>query len=165
MSQFPFRIGHGYDVHAFEAGDGVILCGVTIPHRYQFKAHSDGDVAIHALCDALLGAAAMGDIGQLFPDSDPTHENRDSRFFLRTVVEQLAEAGFQPGNVDLTIVAQAPKMAQHIPEMRRILSEDLQLDLAQVNVKATTTERLGFEGQEQGIAVHAVALIVAVEST
>jgi 2-C-methyl-D-erythritol 2,4-cyclodiphosphate synthase len=157
----PFRIGHGYDVHAFEAGDQLMLAGVGIPHDRGFKAHSDGDVAIHALCDALLGAVAAGDIGQLFPDRDPQYADMDSRIFLRQVAQRVAEAGYQVANVDLTIVAQAPKMAPHIDAMCDCLSRELQLERHQVSVKATTTERLGFEGQQQGIAVHAVALLVA----
>lgn len=153
------RIGHGYDVHAFEAGDHLMLGGVRIPHDRGFKAHSDGDVAIHALCDALLGAAALGDIGQLFSDRDPQYRDRDSRYFLTEVKCKLQSAGYRVENVDLTIVAQAPRMGPHTAAMRACLSEDLELQLEQVSVKATTTERLGFEGQQQGIAVHAVALL------
>ena len=156
------RIGHGYDVHAFEAGDHLMLGGVRIPYSKGFKAHSDGDVAIHALCDALLGAAALGDIGQLFPDHDPQYENRDSQIFLREVMQRITQAGYRLGNVDLTIVAQTPKMAPHIPAMRSVLSEVLQTELNCVSVKATTTERLGFVGQEQGIAVYAVTLLESV---
>lgn len=154
-----FRIGHGYDVHAFKAGDHIILGGVSIPHRYAFSAHSDGDVLIHALCDALLGAAALGDIGQHFPDSDARYKGINSRVLLRHVVGLLSEAGWRIGNVDTTIVAQAPKMAPHIQAMRVNLAQDLIVDIAQVNVKATTTERLGFAGREEGIAVYAVALL------
>ncbi len=157
----PFRIGHGYDVHAFETGDHLMLCGVAVPHNRGFKAHSDGDVAIHALCDALLGAIAAGDIGQLFSDRDPQYENMDSRHFLRAVAQRVEEAGYQIANIDLTLVAQAPKMAAHIDAMRALLATELRLSLDQVSVKATTTERLGFEGQQQGIAAHAVALLMA----
>ncbi len=154
------RIGHGYDVHAFEAGDHLMLGGVRIPHDKGFKAHSDGDVAIHALCDALLGAAALGDIGQLFSDQDAQYKDMDSRIFLREVAQRLQQAGYRVGNVDLTIVAQAPKMVPHIPVMREVLAEDLKLQLDQVSVKATTTEGLGFEGEKRGIAVYAVALLL-----
>ncbi len=156
----PFRMGHGYDVHAFEAGDHLILGGVRIPCDRGFKAHSDGDVAIHALCDALLGAIAQGDIGQLFSDSDPQYKNMDSRIFLRRVIERVVAAGYRLANVDLTIVAQSPKMAPYILPMRTVLSEEMGVDLDQISVKATTTERLGFEGQQQGIAVHAVVLLM-----
>lgn len=153
------RIGHGFDVHAFEAGNYLMLCGVKIPHCYSFKAHSDGDVAIHALCDALLGALALGDIGQLFSDQDQQYRDMDSRLFLREVVQRIEAEGYRVGNVDLTIVAQAPKLADHILSMRKLLSEDMRSDIRQVSVKATTTERLGFIGQEQGVAVHAVVLL------
>lgn len=161
MSVVPFRIGHGYDVHAFEAGDHLMLGGVRISYEKAFKAHSDGDVAIHALCDALLGAIAQGDIGQLFSDRDPQYQNRDSQWFLREVMDRVAVAGYRLANADLTIVAQAPKMAPHIVPMRTVLSEAMQVSLDQVSVKATTTERLGFEGQQQGVAVHAVVLLIA----
>ncbi len=157
------RIGHGYDVHAFEPGDHLMLCGVSVPHHQGFKAHSDGDVAIHALCDALLGAAALGDIGRLFPDSDPQYRGQDSRIFLQEVNRCIYDAGYRIGNVDLTIVAQRPKLAPHMTAMRASLSEVLQIEMGQVSVKATTTERLGFIGQEQGIAVYAVALLTSVE--
>ncbi|MFW5453036.1 2-C-methyl-D-erythritol 2,4-cyclodiphosphate synthase [Thioalkalivibrio sulfidiphilus] len=153
------RIGHGYDVHAFKAGDHVVLGGVRIPHAKAFAAHSDGDVLIHALCDALLGAAALGDIGRHFLDTDPAYKGADSRVLLRRVVELLHEQGYRVGNVDATIIAQAPKMAPHIEAMRANLADDLGVALECVNVKATTTERLGFAGREEGIAAHAVALI------
>ena len=153
------RVGHGYDVHAFQEGDHLVLGGVTIPHQRAFAAHSDGDVLIHALCDALLGAAALGDIGRHFPDSDPQYKGIDSRRLLHHVVALLRERGWAVANVDTTIVAQAPKMAPHIDAMRANLAADLQVAVEQVNVKATTTERLGFAGREEGIAVHAVALI------
>jgi 2-C-methyl-D-erythritol 2,4-cyclodiphosphate synthase len=154
------RIGHGYDVHAFKAGDHVVLGGVRIAHDKAFKAHSDGDVLIHALCDALLGAAALGDIGRHFPDTDPNYAGANSRVLLAEVVKMLAEAGWQVGNVDGTVIAQAPKLAPHIDAMREHLAEDLGVGLDQVNVKATTTEHLGFTGREEGIAAHAVALIM-----
>ncbi|WP_349571692.1 2-C-methyl-D-erythritol 2,4-cyclodiphosphate synthase [Azotobacter salinestris] len=154
------RIGHGYDVHRFAEGDFVTLGGVRIPHRFGLLAHSDGDVLLHALCDALLGAAALGDIGRHFPDTDPQFKGADSRVLLRHVVALVREKGWRVGNVDATIVAQAPKMAPHIEQMRLLLAEDLQVSVEQVNVKATTTEKLGFTGREEGIAVHAVALLL-----
>ncbi|MCW9088797.1 MAG: 2-C-methyl-D-erythritol 2,4-cyclodiphosphate synthase [Gammaproteobacteria bacterium] len=153
------RIGHGYDVHAFTAGDHIVLGGVRIAHSHAFAAHSDGDVLIHALCDALLGAAALGDIGRHFPDSSAEFENIDSRILLRRVVELLHHHGYRLGNADMTIIAQAPKLAPHIEAMRVNLAADLQAVLDQVNVKATTTEELGFAGREEGIAAHAVVLL------
>lgn len=153
------RIGHGYDVHRFGDGDHLMLCGVRIPFEYGFIAHSDGDVAIHALCDALLGAAGLGDIGRHFPDTSSEFENIDSRILLRRVVDLLAQQGLVVGNVDLTLVAQAPKMAPHIDSMRGHLASDLGVDVARVNVKATTTEGLGFCGRGEGIAAHVVVLL------
>ncbi|HTO20262.1 MAG TPA: 2-C-methyl-D-erythritol 2,4-cyclodiphosphate synthase [Pseudomonas sp.] len=154
------RIGHGYDVHRFGEGDFITLGGVRISHKFGLLAHSDGDVLLHALSDALLGAAALGDIGRHFPDTDPTFKGADSRVLLRHVVGLVREKGWQVGNVDATIVAQAPKMAPHIQTMRERIAEDLCVELDQVNVKATTTEKLGFTGREEGIAVHAVALLL-----
>ena len=156
----PIRIGQGYDVHAFGEGDHVMLGGVRVPHRCGVLAHSDGDVILHALCDAMLGALALGDIGKHFPDTDPQFKGADSRVLLRHVLEQVKAKGWKVGNVDATIVAQAPKMAPHIERMRALIAKDLQVELDQVNVKATTTEKLGFAGREEGIAVHAVALLV-----
>ena len=153
------RIGHGYDVHAFGDGDHIMLCGVRIAHHNGLMAHSDGDVALHALTDALLGALALGDIGHHFPDDDPTFEGADSRQLLRQVMALVKARGFVLGNADLTIIAQAPKLASHITAMRQNLSEDLGGDIDQINVKATTTEKLGFVGREEGIAVHAVVLL------
>jgi len=155
------RIGHGYDVHRFGAGQFITLGGVRIPHHQGLLAHSDGDVLLHALTDALLGAAALGDIGRHFPDTDPQFKGADSRVLLRHALGLVAAKGWRVGNVDATIVAQAPKMAPHIEQMRAQIAADLQVDLDQVNVKATTTEKLGFTGREEGIAVHAVALLVA----
>jgi 2-C-methyl-D-erythritol 2,4-cyclodiphosphate synthase len=155
------RIGHGYDVHAFCDGDHLVLGGVTIPHHHAFAAHSDGDVLIHALCDALLGAAALGDIGRHFPDTAAEYSGIDSRILLRRVVALLRGLGYRLGNADMTIIAQAPKMAHHIEAMRGNLAADLEAEIAQVNVKATTTERLGFAGREEGIAAHAVVLLLA----
>ncbi|MBA1278672.1 2-C-methyl-D-erythritol 2,4-cyclodiphosphate synthase [Stutzerimonas stutzeri] len=154
------RIGHGYDVHRFGEGDFITLGGVRIPHRFGLLAHSDGDVLLHALSDALLGAAALGDIGKHFPDTDPQFKGADSRVLLRHVVEQVKSKGWEVSNVDATIIAQAPKMSPHIEAMRGLIAEDLQVELDQVNVKATTTEKLGFVGREEGIAVHTVALLV-----
>jgi len=153
------RIGHGYDVHAFEAGDYVILGGVKIPYHFHFKAHSDGDVLIHAVCDALLGAMALGDIGQHFPDTDNAYKNINSRELLKNVYQLLVSKEFTLVNIDVTIIAQAPKMSPHIDAMQDNLSADLGAQKSQINVKATTTEKLGFIGQEEGIAVHAVCLI------
>ncbi|WP_263141414.1 2-C-methyl-D-erythritol 2,4-cyclodiphosphate synthase [Pseudomonas sp. RIT-PI-AD] len=154
------RIGHGYDVHRFGEGDFITLGGVRIPHKFGLIAHSDGDVLLHALSDALLGAAALGDIGRHFPDTDPRFKGADSRALLRQVLQRVVDKGWKVGNVDATIVAQAPKMAPHIGAMRSAIAADLQVELDQVNVKATTTETLGFTGREEGIAVHAVALLL-----
>ena len=157
-----FRIGHGFDVHKFGDGDHLVLGGVKIPYERGFIAHSDGDVALHALCDALLGAAALGDIGRHFPDTDAQYKGADSRGLLQIVVSQIQQHGYRVGNVDLTIVAQAPKMAPHIEAMRANIAADLQVDVGAVNVKATTTEQLGYTGRKEGIAVHAVALLLPV---
>lgn len=155
------RIGHGYDVHRFGEGSFITLGGVRIAHSFGLVAHSDGDVLLHALCDALLGAAALGDIGKHFPDTDAQYKGADSRELLRAVVALVKAKGWKVANVDSTIVAQAPKMAPHIEAMRALIASDLHVELDQVNVKATTTEKLGFTGREEGIAVHAVALLVA----
>lgn len=154
------RIGHGFDVHKFGPGDHVVLGGVTIPYEQGLIAHSDGDVLIHALCDALLGAAGLGDIGKHFPDTDPEFKGADSRHLLRHVVGLLNDAGWVVGNIDSTLVAQAPKMAPHIESMRALLAADLKVEVSAVNVKATTTEKLGFTGRKEGIAAHAVALLM-----
>lgn len=157
-----FRIGHGFDVHKFSAAKAdahIMICGVAIPYDCELVAHSDGDVALHALCDALLGAAALGDIGHHFPDTDPAFKGADSRVLLRTVLAEIEKKNYAINNVDITIMAQAPKMAPHIQTMRATIAQDLKLDLDQVNVKATTTEKLGFVGRKEGIAVEAVALI------
>ncbi|MCP3749636.1 2-C-methyl-D-erythritol 2,4-cyclodiphosphate synthase [Pseudomonas sp. SBB6] len=154
------RIGHGYDVHRFAEGDFITLGGVRIAHKFGLLAHSDGDVLLHALSDALLGAAALGDIGKHFPDTDPQFKGVDSRVLLRHIVKIVQAKGWKVGNIDATIVAQAPKMAPHIDTMRQLIAQDLQVELDQVNVKATTTEKLGFTGREEGIAVHAVALLL-----
>lgn len=156
------RVGHGFDVHKFsEPKDNskIVICGVSIPYDAELVAHSDGDVALHALSDALLGAAALGDIGHHFPDTDPAYAGADSRELLRQVMDAVIEKGYRVGNVDLTIMAQAPKMAPHIESMRQNIAVDLNLELDQVNVKATTTEKLGFVGRKEGIAAEAVTLI------
>lgn len=155
------RIGHGFDVHKFGPGDHIVIGGVTISYEQGLVAHSDGDVLIHALCDALLGAAGLGDIGQHFPDTDPTYKGADSRQLLRHVVQLLQTKGWQVGNIDSTIVAQAPKMAPHIEQMCVNLAQDLQVNISAVNVKATTTEKLGYTGRKEGIAAHGVVLLVA----
>ncbi|MFT6261209.1 MAG: 2-C-methyl-D-erythritol 2,4-cyclodiphosphate synthase [Bermanella sp.] len=157
-----FRIGHGFDVHKFsekKENANIIICGVNIPYERELLAHSDGDVALHALSDALLGASALGDIGHHFPDTDSAYANADSRGLLKQVMARVTEKGYSVGNIDLTIMAQAPKMAPHIIAMRSNIAADLNLELDQVNVKATTTEKLGFVGRKEGIAVEAVALL------
>lgn len=154
------KIGHGYDAHRFQAGDAVTIGGVRIAHDRSLAAHSDGDVLIHALCDALLGAAGWGDIGLHFPDTDARLAGVDSRLLLRDVVGRLHDAGLSVGNVDATIVAQAPRMRPHIEDMRARLAEDLRVMPSSVNVKATTTEGMGFTGRGEGIAAHAVVLLV-----
>ena len=153
------KIGHGYDVHALTRGSGFVLGGVTLDCDLAIIAHSDGDVLIHALCDALLGALGQGDIGRLYSDQDPGNENRDSREFLREVRQRVETAGYRLGNADLTIIAQTPKMAPHIDAMRDVLALDLDCSSQQINVKATTTEGLGYIGRKQGIAVAAVVLL------
>lgn len=153
------RIGQGYDAHKFKAGDHIVIGGVRIPYDKGMAAHSDGDVALHALCDALLGAAALGDIGKHFPDTDAAYKGIDSRILLRGVNAKLLALGYSVVNLDLTIVAQAPKMAPHIPAMREYIAADLGIGLDGVNVKATTTEGMGFEGRGEGISAYAVALI------
>jgi 2-C-methyl-D-erythritol 2,4-cyclodiphosphate synthase len=155
------RIGHGFDVHKFGGAGPLTIAGVKIPYEYGFIAHSDGDVAIHALCDAILGALALGDIGKHFPDTAAEYENIDSRILLRHVVSLMLQKGYQLGNADITIVAQVPKMLPHIETMRAILADDLNAHIDQVNVKATTTEKLGFEGRKEGISCHAVVLLSA----
>ena len=154
------RIGHGFDVHAFGPGEFITLGGVRLPHSRGLIAHSDGDVLLHALCDALLGAAGLGDIGQHFPDSNAEFKNIDSRILLRRVATLLRKQGLAVNNADATIIAQAPKMAPYIPAMRENIAADLALTSDRINVKATTTERLGCIGRGEGIAVHAVALLV-----
>jgi 2-C-methyl-D-erythritol 2,4-cyclodiphosphate synthase len=153
------RIGHGYDAHAFAQGRPLILGGVSIAHDRGLAAHSDGDAVIHALCDALLGAAALGDIGKYFPDTDNKFKNIDSRILLRKVVELLEKEGHRIINVDITVLAQAPKLAPFIDDMRHNLAEDLKTVINNISIKASTTERMGFVGREEGIAAYAVALL------
>ncbi len=153
------RVGQGYDVHRFKEGEYIILGGVNIEYEKGLEAHSDGDVVLHALSDALLGAAALGDIGKHFPDTDPEFKGADSRVLLRHVYRIVQEKGYSLINADITIIAQAPKMAPHISAMCRNIADDLKVDVDCVNVKATTTEKLGFEGRKEGIAVQAVVLI------
>jgi len=153
------RVGHGYDTHAFAEGRPLILGGVRVPHPRGLAAHSDGDVVIHALCDALLGAAGLGDIGRHFPDTSREYENIDSRVLLREVVSRLAEHGYRVGNADVTVLAQAPRLGPFLEEMQANLAADLGVAASRVNVKATTTERMGFVGRAEGIAAHAVALL------
>jgi 2-C-methyl-D-erythritol 2,4-cyclodiphosphate synthase len=153
------RIGQGFDVHAFEAGRRLLLGGVEVPHTHGLKAHSDGDVLLHALCDALLGAAALGDIGKHFPDTDAAYRGADSRKLLRQVYAKLATHGFTLINADLTLIAQVPRLAPHTDAMRNNIAEDLQVTVDRISVKATTTEYLGFTGREEGIAAMAVVLV------
>ena len=153
------RIGHGYDVHRFTEGSEVVLGGVHIAHGRGLEAHSDGDVLVHAVCDALLGAIGAGDIGRHFPDDDPANADIDSRILLRRVVAKVLDEGWVLANLDATLILQAPRLAPHIDTMRENLADDLAARAAQVNIKATTTERLGFTGREEGIAAHAVVLL------
>ena len=153
------RIGHGYDVHRFGDGDTLVLGGVHIAHDRGLEAHSDGDVLIHAICDALLGAMGQGDIGQHFPDTDPVNAGIDSRLLLGRVMQLVHQSGWVLGNLDATIIAQSPRMAPHIQGMRENLVADMATTIEQVNVKATTTEGLGFTGRKEGIAAHAVVLL------
>ena len=153
------RIGQGYDVHRFTEGDCLVLGGASIPFHKTFLAHSDGDVLLHALCDALLGACGLGDIGRHFPDADAKYHKVDSRNLLRHVMTLLQQQGYRVENADMTIVAQAPKLAPYIEQMQQNIAHDLQVDVSQINVKATTTEGLGFAGRQEGIAAYAVVLI------
>jgi len=153
------RIGHGFDVHKFGGEPPLVLGGVEVPHHTGLLAHSDGDVVLHAISDAILGAMALGDIGKHFPDSDAEFKGADSRVLLRHCYRLALDKGFRLGNLDVTIIAQAPKMAPHIEAIRQMLAEDLHTDLDSINVKATTTEKLGFTGRSEGIAVEAVVLM------
>jgi len=155
----PFRIGHGYDVHRLTSGQGIVLGGVSIPCELGLVAHSDGDVALHALCDALLGALALGDIGKHFPDTDPRYAGANSLTLLQHCYQLVCQQGYSLGNADITIAAQAPKLAPHIAAMRQTIADALQVEAAAISVKATTTEKLGFVGRQEGIAVDAVVLL------
>lgn len=153
------RVGFGYDVHSFTPGRPLILGGIKIPYRLGLKGHSDADVLTHAICDALLGAMAHGDIGRHFPDTDPQYKNIKSTFLLKKVRLKMKERGFQPVNIDATIVAQKPKLHSFIPKMVKEIAKVIEIDQSKVNVKATTTEGLGFIGREEGIAAYAIALV------
>ena len=153
------RIGHGFDAHRFAPARRLVLGGVDVPHDLGLEAYSDGDVLIHALCDALIGAAGLGDIGKHFPDTSERYENIDSRVLLRHVVDLLQREGLKVGNVDITVVAQVPKLGPYIAQMREHLASDLRIECTLVNVKATTTEHMGYVGREEGIAAYAVALL------
>ncbi len=158
------RIGQGFDVHRFGEGDHLMIGGVAIPFEHGFVAHSDGDVLLHAISDALLGACALGDIGHHFPNTDPAWAGADSRVLLRHVMGLVRDAGYRVGNLDATLIAQAPKMVPHLPAMVAAIAWDLDLALGDVNLKATTTERLGFTGRGEGIAAQAVVLLVPLEA-
>ena len=153
------RIGHGYDVHRFIENCPLIIGGVAIPHSHGLEAHSDGDVLIHAICDALLGAAGLWDIGHHFPDTDEAFSNIDSRILLRRVMADLNQAGWLVNNIDATLIAQAPRLAPFIPQMKALLAADMAISESDLNIKATTTEKLGFTGRKEGIATHAVVLL------
>ncbi|MFN2309924.1 MAG: 2-C-methyl-D-erythritol 2,4-cyclodiphosphate synthase [Gammaproteobacteria bacterium] len=154
------RIGQGFDAHAFRSGGRLVLGGVEVPHSHSLAAHSDGDVVLHALCDALLGAAGLGDIGQHFPDTDPAYQGIDSRRLLAQVMHLLHARRWVVGNADITVIAQAPRLAPYRDAMRATIAADLQIPEAQVNLKATTTEQMGFTGRKEGIAALAVVLLV-----
>ena len=154
-----YRVGHGYDVHRFGEGEFIILAGIKIPYHHGFIAHSDGDVLIHSLCDALLGSVAEGDIGQHFPDTDEQYKNIDSGILLKQCDDILKQKNYAIVNIDITIIAQSPKMSPYIQAMRQQLSEVLTISIAQINIKATTTEKLGFTGRQEGIAVHTVVMV------
>lgn len=154
------RIGQGYDAHKFKDGGRLVLGGVEIPYEKGMEAHSDGDVVIHALCDALLGAIALGDIGKHFPDTDKTYKGIDSRVLLKEVMNKVRAAGMKLGNADITVIAQAPKLAPHINNMREIIAADMSTAINNVSVKATTTEKMGFTGRAEGIAVTAIVLLI-----
>lgn len=158
-SDMRIRIGYGYDVHRLVEGCPLVLGGVEIPHSRGLDGHSDADVLLHAICDALLGALALGDIGKHFPDTDPAYKGADSRQLLREVNAMLEERGYRPGNIDATVVAQKPKLAPYIEEMRNRIAADLKMEPEQVSVKATTSEQIGFEGREEGMSATAVVLI------
>jgi 2-C-methyl-D-erythritol 2,4-cyclodiphosphate synthase len=161
MTKLPFRIGQGYDCHALVEGRKLIIGGVDIPHHVGLLGHSDADVLLHAITDSILGAAALGDIGKHFPDTDPDFKGADSRKLLKEAARRVVATGYSIGNIDCTIIAQRPKMAPHIQSMRANIAEDLGVDISQVNVKAKTNEKLGYLGREEGIAAESVALLIA----
>jgi 2-C-methyl-D-erythritol 2,4-cyclodiphosphate synthase len=161
MSKLPFRIGQGYDCHALVEGRKLIIGGVDIPHHVGLLGHSDADVLLHAITDSILGAAALGDIGKHFPDTDPEFKGADSRKLLKEAAKRVVATGYNIGNIDCTIIAQRPKMAPHIPSMRANIAEDLGVDISQVNVKAKTNEKLGYLGREEGIAAESIALLIS----
>ncbi|VFP80244.1 2-C-methyl-D-erythritol 2,4-cyclodiphosphate synthase [Candidatus Erwinia haradaeae] len=154
------RIGHGFDIHAFSGIGPLILCGVPILHKHGIKSHSDGDVVLHALIDALLGAAALGDIGKLFPDTDPAYKDISSRLLLRKTARKILKKNYYVNNIDITIIAQVPKILPHTTQMRINISKDLNIDIDNVNIKATTTDHLGFIGNNEGIACEVVVLLM-----
>ena len=160
MNAIPIRVGQGFDVHAFGDGDHVMLGGVRVPHERGIVAHSDGDVVLHALCDAMLGALALGDIGRHFPPSDPQWKGADSRAFVRHCDHLVRDLGWRVGNADITVICERPKVGPHAAAMRASIAADLEADIEQVSVKATTTEKLGFTGRGEGIAAQAVVLLV-----
>ncbi len=161
MKQLPFRIGQGYDCHALVEGRKLIIGGVDIPHHVGLLGHSDADVLLHAITDSILGAAALGDIGKHFPDTDVQFKGADSRTLLKEAARRVVATGYSIGNIDCTIIAQRPKMAPHIQSMRANIAEDLGLDISQVNVKAKTNEKLGYLGREEGIAAESIALLIS----
>jgi 2-C-methyl-D-erythritol 2,4-cyclodiphosphate synthase len=161
MSKLPFRIGQGYDCHALVEGRKLIIGGVDIPHHLGLLGHSDADVLLHAITDSILGAAALGDIGKHFPDTDPEFKGADSRKLLKEAARRVVATGYSIGNIDCTIIAQRPKMAPHIASMRANIAEDLGVDISQVNVKAKTNEKLGYLGREEGIAAESIALLIS----
>ena len=150
------RIGHGYDAHTFIEGKPLVLGGVTIPYDKGLKAHSDGDAVIHSLCDALLGAAALGDIGTYYPDTDDKYKNIDSRILLKDVMKTIKDKGYKVGNADITILAQEPKLLPYVKEMRKTLSSDMEISIDDINIKATTTEGMGFVGRKEGVCVYSI---------
>lgn len=161
MRKLPFRTGFGFDVHRLAEGYDLFLGGIKVPHELGLEGHSDADVVLHAVCDALLGALALGDIGVHFPPTDMRYKGIDSKILLKEVCDLVRSKGYEVGNIDVTIAAEAPKLNPHIPEMRRCMAEVMQLDIEQISLKATTTERLGFTGRKEGISAYATALVFA----
>ena len=156
-----FRIGHGFDVHKFtDKKKNIIIGGIEVPYQYGLEAHSDGDVLIHSLCDSILGALGLGDIGKHFPDTDNNHKNKDSKIFLKEIKQMMLEQNYHIGNIDITIIAQVPKMLPYIDNMKTCLASILKIEINQINIKATTTEKLGYIGRKEGIATHSVCLLL-----